>query len=345
MSSNTIQKGSHILVTGVTGFIATHVAKQLLKAGYRVTGTARNQAKADALKTALAEYGSDKFKVLITGDLEKEGAFDEAVKDVDAIAHTASPVTFTSEDPLRDVINPAVNGTISLLHSAQKYGKNVKHIVVTSSVVSVGSGNLDHPYTYTEKDWNDGAYEKVRHWKKGDPIDGSTTYAASKNQAERALWKFQQDESPKFTINTILPALNIGRLIPTPKSAAEVTGTPGMIAVYYSGKVDLKTAPDMPHVDVEDVALAHVRAIEIGSETNGERFILAAGTYDPQQIVDILRRHYPERKDIIPEGTPGNYKQHDQTFDGSKATQVLGIEYKSLETSLIELFDDVKQLY
>ena len=80
MSSNTIEKGSHILVTGVTGFIATHVANQFLKAGYKVTGTARSQAKADALKDVFSEYGSDKFNVIITGDLEKEGAFDEAVK-------------------------------------------------------------------------------------------------------------------------------------------------------------------------------------------------------------------------------------------------------------------------
>ncbi|KAG2185557.1 hypothetical protein INT44_002350 [Umbelopsis vinacea] len=311
MSSNTIEKGSHVLVTG---------------AGYRVTGIARNQAKAEAVKTALVEYGSDKFKVVITGDLEKEEAFDEAVKDVDAIAHMASPLTFTSEDPIRDVIHPAVNGTVSLLHSAQKYGKNVKHIVVTSIIDAVGSRDIDHPYTCTEKDWHDGAYE-------------------SKTQAERALWKFQQDESPKFTINTILPSLVIGRVIPTPKSGANMSGTPGMIAAYYAGKVDLKTEFDLRHVDVKDVALAHVRAIERGFETNGKRFILSAGTYDPQQIVDILRKHYPERKDIIPEGTPGKYKHHDKTFVGSKATKILNIQYKNLETSMIELSDSVKHAY
>jgi uncharacterized protein YbjT (DUF2867 family) len=80
MSPVAFEKGSHVLVTGVTGFIATHVANQFLKAGYSVTGTARNQAKADSIQVLFAEYGSDKFKVIITGDLEKEGAFDEAVK-------------------------------------------------------------------------------------------------------------------------------------------------------------------------------------------------------------------------------------------------------------------------
>jgi nucleoside-diphosphate-sugar epimerase len=80
MTSNTIEKGSRVLVTGVTGFIGTHVADQLLKAGYKVTGTARSQAKADTLQPLVAKYGSENFKVIITEGLDKEGAFDEAVK-------------------------------------------------------------------------------------------------------------------------------------------------------------------------------------------------------------------------------------------------------------------------
>jgi nucleoside-diphosphate-sugar epimerase len=68
MTSNTIEKGSRVLITGVTGFIATHV------------GTARSQAKADTLQPLIAKYGSENFKVIITEGLEKEGAFDEAVK-------------------------------------------------------------------------------------------------------------------------------------------------------------------------------------------------------------------------------------------------------------------------
>jgi nucleoside-diphosphate-sugar epimerase len=80
MAPTTFEKGSRVLVTGVTGFIATHVADQLLKAGYSVTGTARSQAKAEPVQALFEKYGADKFKIIITGDLEKEGAFDEAVK-------------------------------------------------------------------------------------------------------------------------------------------------------------------------------------------------------------------------------------------------------------------------
>ncbi|KAI9285101.1 putative cinnamoyl-CoA reductase [Umbelopsis sp. AD052] len=348
MSSNTFQKGSRVLVTGVNGFIATHVAIQLLQAGYSVTGTVRSQAKADVLQEFIpTKYGSDKFNIIITEDMEKEGAFDEAVKDVDAIAHVASPTNFDPENPIRDVVNPAVNGTINLLESAHKYGNKVKHVVVTSSVSAIINPLEQLPYVYTEKDWNEMALGAVSQWKEGDPVNGLLTYAASKVAAERALFKFQKEVSPKFTINTILPGTTFGAIISTPKSAKDITGTRSHVTAYYNGlATDVTTSNVFHHyVNVEDVALAHVLAIEKGSETNGERFILVARGFTLQETVDILRKHYPERKDIIVEGTPGKYPTLTQLIDGSKATERLGIEYKSLETTLIELIDSVKQLF
>ena len=71
--------------------------------------------------------------------VSKEGAFDEALKDVDAIEHMATPVHFTAQDPLgmsqlvisdifnhlmrfKDLIRPAVQGTVGILKSAKKNG-------------------------------------------------------------------------------------------------------------------------------------------------------------------------------------------------------------------------------
>jgi hypothetical protein len=51
-----------------------------LKAGYRVTGTARNQAKAKKIQKAFGKYGNNRLDITITGDLEGGGAFDDAVK-------------------------------------------------------------------------------------------------------------------------------------------------------------------------------------------------------------------------------------------------------------------------
>jgi uncharacterized protein YbjT (DUF2867 family) len=82
---------SHVLVTGSTGFIGAHIVDILLQRGIKVTGTARSESKANAMKSARSQYtSSGQFSIAMTGDLTKPDAFDEAAKGVDAIIHTAS---------------------------------------------------------------------------------------------------------------------------------------------------------------------------------------------------------------------------------------------------------------
>lgn len=88
MSTSSVPKGSLVLVTGTTGYIAAHASQQLLEQGYRVRGTARdaNSDKAQHLKDLFKTYG-DKFEIVKAGDLEEDGVFDEAVQGVDGILH------------------------------------------------------------------------------------------------------------------------------------------------------------------------------------------------------------------------------------------------------------------
>lgn len=81
MSENVIPQGSTCLVTGVNGYIASHVADQFLQKGYKVRGTAREKAKAKWLEELFeGKYGQGVFEVVVVGDLSVEGAFDEAIK-------------------------------------------------------------------------------------------------------------------------------------------------------------------------------------------------------------------------------------------------------------------------
>lgn len=71
--------GSRVLVTGVTGFIGAHLAEQLLKSGYIVKGTSRGGAKANHLRNYFSQYRT-KFEIVEIADMQKDGAYDEAVK-------------------------------------------------------------------------------------------------------------------------------------------------------------------------------------------------------------------------------------------------------------------------
>ncbi|KAH8549332.1 putative cinnamoyl-CoA reductase [Umbelopsis sp. PMI_123] len=347
---SSIPSGARVLVTGVTGYIGTHVADQFLKAGYTVVGTSRTAAKAQKVKNYFDEKYAGKFEVYETGDLAKDGVFDNAVKDVDAIAHVASPVVFNSDDPIRDVINLAVSSTLSLLNSALRYGKNVKHVVVTSSVAALLNSKVGPDHVYSEADWNDAAFQTVLQDKEnGRPIDGFLAYVASKNEAERAIWRFKEEHKPSFAISTILPAMVYGAILPPPKSVKDIeaSSTAQQIVQLYTGenKDPTQTLGPPIFVDVVNVAAAHVRAVERPDKSNGQRYMLSGGTYNFQAVADILREQFPERQNIIAKGEPGKPVVDSKKFDSSKAVRELGIEYTDLKTVISNTVDSFKHFY
>ena len=116
----------------------------------------------------------------------QEGAFDVAVQGVDAIEHTASPVSLHADDP-SELITPAVNGTLGILKSALAYGLSVKRIVITSSCAAVASQGVG-PRVYNETDWNNSAVREIEE--KGKAAAPLVKYRASKTLAEKAAWDF-----------------------------------------------------------------------------------------------------------------------------------------------------------
>jgi len=87
-----------VLVTGANGYLATWVVKKYLEAGYSVRGTVRSLTKSAFLKDQFAHYG-DQFELVVVDDITKDGAFDEAIKGIDVIVHTASPFHFKATEP------------------------------------------------------------------------------------------------------------------------------------------------------------------------------------------------------------------------------------------------------
>jgi len=74
------------------------ICSTLLERGFSVRGTVRSPAKGEYLRNLFSTH-EDKFQYVIVGDIAEPGAFDEAVKGVDAVIHTASPVTVHADDP------------------------------------------------------------------------------------------------------------------------------------------------------------------------------------------------------------------------------------------------------
>lgn len=55
--------------------------------------------------------------------------------DISAVIHVASPFTGVVRDPKRDMLDPAIEGTLNVVRSAHKAG--IKRMIITSSFVAV----------------------------------------------------------------------------------------------------------------------------------------------------------------------------------------------------------------
>jgi uncharacterized protein YbjT (DUF2867 family) len=80
-----------ILITGASGFVATHVVKAFLEHGYQVRGTVRSEQTAVNVRKTFLEY-SDRLSFTIVEDMAQPGAFDEAVRGVNGVGFIPLPL-------------------------------------------------------------------------------------------------------------------------------------------------------------------------------------------------------------------------------------------------------------
>lgn len=117
-----ISASALVLVTGASGFVATHLIKALLAAGYTVRGTVRSKEKGETLREL---YKSPAFSYVLVPDIGEPGAWDApgVLDGVAGIAHVASPIEFFGDESNPDAqawLRPAVEGTLAILRSAAK---------------------------------------------------------------------------------------------------------------------------------------------------------------------------------------------------------------------------------
>lgn len=124
-----------ILVSGASGYIASHVIKLLLERGYKVIGTVRNLANKEKYQF-LYEFNHAKENLeLREADLTNRECWDSALHGVDSVIHVASPIPPGVPKDENDIIKPAVEGTKNIIEACLK--NKIKRLVFTSSCLTV----------------------------------------------------------------------------------------------------------------------------------------------------------------------------------------------------------------
>ncbi|EUC62429.1 NADPH-dependent methylglyoxal reductase GRE2 protein, putative [Rhizoctonia solani AG-3 Rhs1AP] len=325
---------SNVLLTGGNGFIAVHIISLLLQHGHTVTTTVRSESKVTHLRNTFSTaVGTGQLKFAIVEDIASQGAFDRVVKDnsFDAIMHTCSPLIFGDHDVEKETLQPAIKGTGEILRSAKEHGPTIKRIIITSSFAAYVNFSNAHNHVYTEKDWNPITYEFALE-------NPQLAYYASKTLAEKGAWEFIEHEKPGFDLVTIAPTRTYGPVLHEVTSLNNLNDSSVEFYKVFSGQdKELNRSRVWLWVDVRDVAIAHVAALE-KPEAGGHRFLLAEGTFNLGQVAEYIWTHYPDRAKAkgIPRSTPtsGYPPEGVYTADTSAAKTILGIEYIKFDDML-----------
>ena len=129
-----------------------------------------------------------------------------------------------------------------------------------------------------------------------------------------------------------------------PSKPAE--GTNSFIYTLIQGPRGRPLQDQQPHttsfVHVNDVARAHILALNVAPSAKPNRIIVSAGKFTWKEAVDYLAKKRPELKGRLPVVT-GTERVYDTvTYDASSAAKLIGLtEYISWEETLESTIDDI----
>ncbi|MCE7028373.1 NAD-dependent epimerase/dehydratase family protein [Jiella avicenniae] len=269
-----------ILLTGASGFIAKHVALQLLEAGYRVRGTVRTEEKGEALRQTLAANEADVSRLEIAlADLMGEAGWDAAAAGCDRVCHMASPLPLRQPRDRQALVPAAKGGALRVVAAAAKAG--ARRLVMTSSVAAMSYGHgKKHSGVIGEADWSNTEAPDI------------SPYAISKTEAEAAAWTAAK--AAGLDMVSINPVLVVGPLLDDEPGASMQ-----LVRLMMRGRMPAVPAISSGFVDVRDVAAAHVAALGADGAV-GRRFLLSAGTLSLMEVGRAIGSAVPEYRPKLP---------------------------------------------
>lgn len=267
-----------VLVTGVSGFIASHVTAGLLEKGYSVRGTVRNLEKGQRIVDALANRGADTSRLeLFEANLDSDAGWKDAVADCRFVQHIASPFPLEAPANREALVPEARAGAMRVVEQA--LGAGAERVVMTSSMVAMmGQAGRGDSMVVKESDWSNPDWRPL------------TAYPVSKTRAEMAVWNYVETQNIKQRLTTINPGLVFG-----PDHYENGGASLAIIKGLFIGQFPMMPKIAYPIVDVRDCASLHIKAMT-AEAAGGRRLMAASDTLWIADISKILKAAYPKAK-------------------------------------------------
>jgi dihydroflavonol-4-reductase len=237
-------------VTGASGFLGSHVARQLVARGEDVRVLMRPSSTNRAIADLSLEY--------VTGDLRDPASVARAMQGVKRVFHVAADYRLWARRS-REIYDSNVGGTKNVLEAAKSYG--VEQLIYTSTVATIAVDRPQHPNEFTEAKLE----EMVGHYKR------------SKWMAEQEILKAAKAGAP---VMVVMPTTPIGPWDWKP------TPTGKIILDFLNGKLPGYVETGLNFVGVEECAAGHLLAAEKGKI--GERYLLGGENLTLKAMLDTL---------------------------------------------------------
>lgn len=312
-----------VLVTGGSGYLATHLIAALLKAGRQVRATARSVGREDDIRAAVRRGGADPARLeVVAADLLADDGWAKAVDGCEEVHHVASPIPFTQPEDPDELIVPAREGTLRVLRAAQAAG--ARRVVLTSSFAAVGY--TPKPVAeFTEDDWTD------------PDTPGLAPYPRSKAIAERAAWELMRQSGTGTELVVVNPTAIFG-----PTLTTELRSSTQLIKAMLDGTMSVLPRQRFGIVDVRDVADLHLRAMA-APEAAGKRFLAVSDSpvMSFLELAGILRDRFGAA--VPTQEAPGDDPPR-QIIHNDRARNELGWRPRDAETTIVETVESLREL-
>lgn len=275
-----MENNKKVLLTGITGFVGSHTAIQLLEKGYHVIGTLRDMKRAASIKNTIAEHTLHIDNLSFAeADIQDTNRWQKLMVGVDFVQHIASPFPKVMPKDENDLIVPARNGNINILSAAA--ASNVKRVVITSSgaAITYGIAKEQRRRMFDETDWTNVDYN-----------DDLAPYYKSKAIAEKAAWNFIKNQNSGLELTVVCPGLILGPLL-----EEDFNASTNAVIKMLDGSLPAVPRIGYDIVDVRSIAALLILAMEY-PEAAGQRYIGTAGYRTFSDMAGILKKAYPKIK-------------------------------------------------
>lgn len=286
-----------VLITGATGHLGFRTLVLLLQTGaYRARIAIRkaDQEKKIRAATSIAPY-QDYIEFAFVPDITADGAYDEAIKDVQHVVHIASPVPTKPEHQTggwREIYyEPAEMGTLSILRSAAAV-EGMKTVVITGTV-----GVFQTPEgkdRFGPKD-----YASLPDDYDSMPKEASyafPAYRSSKILAYKAATDFVREKKVGFTLVRVHPGYITGPHELLESDAEFYTGSNEGAINAAVGNIKPYAAPTA-QVFLDDAAMAHVLALDATKVKDGDDLIVMGNGGNSvawDEVGQVAAKMYPK---------------------------------------------------